>query len=93
MRIAGEFPHPKYKITILHHNSKYTIQIESGSLTQSYILREGEGVQSVDDVKKRISTSYIQALDRIFLSMSDELLGLLKNEDESENLNLVDGVI
>ena len=93
MRIAGEFPHPKYKITILHHNSKYTIQIESGSLTQSYILREGEGVQSVDDVKKKISTSYIEALDRIFLSMSDELLGLLKNEDESENLNLVDGVI
>ncbi len=93
MRIAGEFPHPRYKITILHHNSKYTIQIESGSLTQSYILREGEGIQSADDVMKRITPSFVQQLDRIFLNMSDELLGLLKEPAANGDLDLVDNII
>jgi len=93
MRIAGEFPHPKYKITILHHNSKYTIQVESGSLTQSYILREGEDLQSADDVMKRISPHFIQQLDRIFLNMSDELLGLLKQPAGESGQDLVDNII
>lgn len=93
MRIVGEFPHPKYKISILHYNSKYTIQVESGSLSQSYILREGEGIQTVDDIKKRISPSFIQSLDRIFLNMSDELLGMLKNDNNSDTIDLVTGVI
>ncbi len=93
MRILGEFPHPKYKISILHHNSKYTVQVESGSLSQSYILREGEGIQTVDDVKKRINPSFIQSLDRIFLNMSDELLNLLKDVSDSDELDLVTGVI
>ncbi len=93
MRIVGEFPHPKYKITILHHNSKFTIQVESGSLTQSYILREGEGIQGVDDVKKRISSTFLKSLDRIFLNMSDELLALLKDENDNEKTTFVTGII
>ncbi len=93
MRIVGDFPHPKYKITILHHNSKYTIQVESGSLTQSYILREGEGIETIDDIKNRISSKFIQSLDRIFLNMSDELLGLLQDERNDEDEDLVTGVI
>ena len=93
MRIVGDFPHPKYKITILHHKSKYTIQVESGSLTQSYILREGEGIETIDDIKNRISSKFIQSLDRIFLNMSDELLGLLQDERNDEDEDLVTGVI
>jgi len=62
MRIVGEISHPKMKVTIMHHNEKYTIQFEDGDMTQSIIIRESQRIDDVEKVKQLIDDSFMEEI-------------------------------
>ena len=59
MRTIGEIPHPTYKITVLHHNAKYTLQIEGNMVTQSYKFRESESINGMSYFTNLLAESSI----------------------------------
>ena len=94
MRIVGEVPHPIYKISILHHNHKFTLQIESAATSQTYTIREGNDVHNVKDVISRVTPQFLKLVDKAFLGLSDNLIELMKQDQKmDEDLNLIDGVL
>jgi len=52
MRIVGEIEHPNLKITIFHHENKYSVQVEDGQVSQNYKFREDTTLSSVEIVKE-----------------------------------------
>lgn len=50
MRIVGEIPHPVYKITLFHHQERYSLQIEYGLYTQIFRIRSQPGMEQPHEV-------------------------------------------
>lgn len=62
MRIVGEIPHPVMKITIMHHNEKYTIQFEDRDVMQSIIVRESNKIDSLESLKSYVDENFVQII-------------------------------
>jgi hypothetical protein len=90
MRIVAEIPHPQYKITLFHHNSKYTLQIESELCTQSYQFRESPWLTSPDTlVKAVLHKSILEAIDNQFHTMHPLLEKLTPKAPPQEDFPIV----
>jgi len=63
MRIVGEISHPTLKVTIMHHNEKYTVQFEDGDIAQSIIIRESQRIDSVEKVQKLIDKAFLEEIN------------------------------
>ena len=62
MRVVGYIDHPRFKISILHHNAKFTIQIEDEELSHSFAIRESENIQTVQDIKSLTTDELILSI-------------------------------
>jgi hypothetical protein len=69
MRIVAEIPHPEYKITVLHHQNRYTIQVENGSLSQHYRYRQQPGLEQASEIEKLINPAFITGVTAVFKEM------------------------
>jgi len=84
MRTIGEVPHPDYKITVLHHNAKYTLQIEGNMLTQSYKFRESETIRGMDYFNKLLKdSSILNSINTIYKALQDNHKTMMSAEDDS----------
>ena len=66
MRTIGHIDHKSNKITVLEHNNKITLQIESGLLSQSYTFRDGSPVSDFSDVQNFCTPEFIAKIDQRF---------------------------
>ena len=72
MRTIGHIDHPSNKITVLEHNNKITLQIESGLLSQSFAFRDGSPVSDFAAVQKFCTTDFLSKVDQRFLEMNQD---------------------
>ncbi len=68
MRIVGNIPHPTWKITIFHWNSKYSIKLENGPYEQIYKFRDEV---PLDKVKQSVDEAFIRRAAQVFKHMHD----------------------
>ncbi len=71
MRIIGEIPHPRCKITLFHWNNRYLIKLETSQLEQTFKVPEYE-LSSVEDLQKIVNTEFIEAVLTRFSDMETQ---------------------
>jgi len=62
MRIIGELEHPILKITVFQMNNRLSVKCEAGLYEQTYKFRQGEGVETIDDVRKIIDKEFTEGI-------------------------------
>lgn len=69
MRIVGEIPHSKFKITIFHMNNKYSVQFEDGEQVQNYKIPDLEELKDINGIKTLIDGPFLIEVEEIFFRM------------------------
>ncbi len=77
MRIAGDIPHPQFKITIFQYDGKYSVKIENTRYEQTFKIRPDLGVESVEDIIRLIDSEFMQVAERGFTAMHDAMVQAL----------------
>ena len=84
MRIIGEIPHPVFKVTLFKMDTRYSIKFEDQLFEQTYKFREGPFLQSVEDLKKLISPSFLKEVEAIHQSMLQNSQATLEKHKAQE---------
>jgi len=84
MRTIGHIDHPSHKITVLEHNRKITLQIESGLLSQSYSFRDGSPVSDLEAVKSFCNADFLAKIDQRFRDMNQDYYDQISSGMEEE---------
>lgn len=71
MRIIGEIPHPRLKISIFKSDNKLAVKFESGLLEQTYKFRMEYPTETVDDIIKVVDENLIQEVEKILETMQE----------------------
>lgn len=82
MRTIGHIEHPTNKITVLEHNNKITLQIESGLLSQSYSFRDGSPISNFEAVKEYCTAEFLTKIDQRFRDMNKDYFDQIKESIE-----------
>ena len=82
MRIIGHVPHPSFKITLLEHNDRVTIQVEAGPYSQHYRFRKMEGLENAQDVSDLVDGPFLDQVKGVFDSMHGVLMERLKDRPQ-----------
>ena len=69
MRIVGEIPHSRFKITIFHMNNRYSIQFEDGEQTQLFKLPDLEELKDINGIKNLVDGPFLVGIEDIFKKM------------------------
>jgi hypothetical protein len=80
MRTVGELPHPRMKITLFHHNGKFTAQFEERDINIRFTSRESDQITTVEEFSALLSEDVISKIEA-------KLLGLQKYWIELNNLS------
>ena len=78
MRIVGEISHPNLKITIFKNGNRLSVKFEDGSVEQTYKFDDGQGIESVGDVKKHIDAAFLKNVEEGIATMKITRLSTLK---------------
>jgi len=70
MRIVGNIEYPGAKVTIFHYENRYSVKIENDRFEQTYKIRRGPGVDTVEEVKTLIDATFIQDVIQNFQTMN-----------------------
>jgi hypothetical protein len=68
MRIVDSIPHESMSISIFHMNDKYMVKFEAGPMEQTFKFQT-EDVKSLDNLKKKISSDFIESTRKRFNDM------------------------
>ncbi len=60
MRVVGDIAHQYCKITIFQTTSRFSVKFEQGVFEQTYKFRIGDAINTVNDVKKIVTETFIQ---------------------------------
>lgn len=85
MRIAGDIPHPQFKITVFQYEGKYSVKIENTRYEQTFKIRPDLGVESVEDVISLIDPLFLEAAERGFTAMHDAMIQALARTASAES--------
>jgi len=69
MRIVGTIPHPKLKITLMHHG-RYLLKLEDVDVEITYRFRESEGIAKLEDAQRALDLGLLQDAERTLMDMS-----------------------
>ena len=91
MRIVGEIPHPRLKITLFEHNEKFAVKFETGLLEQTYKFRQNAAINSIEEFKKFLDQSFITKAEQMFTPMMENKSSSLRRnlpirEDEFDEI-------
>ena len=91
MRIVGDIPHPRLKITIFKNDGKFSLKCESGLLEQIYKFRDDDRLATADDVKKVVDALFIEKMEDLLRGMYDARMtamqrNLTQVEEEFETI-------
>ncbi len=71
MRIVGTIDHPILKITIFRNADRLSVKFESGLYEHTYKFRDGEGIDSVEDVYRMVDDAFIESVSAGLQRMHD----------------------
>ncbi len=90
MRIAGYIEHPTLKITVFIMNNRYSVKFENGVYEQTFKIRQGSGVDSLQDIRDLVNEPFLKTVEANFKVMHETMLeGLSRfqpEEDEFEEI-------
>jgi hypothetical protein len=69
MRIVGEVPHPRLKVTLFKNDGKYSFKIEGGMMEQIFKLRDDDRFQETNDVLKLLDEDFLAEMETVFNAM------------------------
>ena len=73
MRVIGDIPHPKFKITLFQWNGKYIMKFETGMCEQTYKFSELD-VFSEADVRNVVTNQkFIRQVEERFEAMHEDV--------------------
>ena len=85
MRIVGDIPHPRLKITIFKNDGKFSLKCESGLLEQIYKFRDDDRLATADDVKKVVDAPFIEKMEDLLRGMYDaRMMAMQRNLTQIE---------
>ncbi len=80
MRIIGEIDHPVLKITVFQMNNRLSVKFESGPYEQTYKFRQGEGIDTLDDIRRVVDTEFTRGvLEELQLMHRRKMLALSRH--------------
>lgn len=79
MRVVGDIPHEKFKITVFSGNNKYHIKIEIDAYEQVFKVPHDE-VNSWEDLKPLLTHDFLVSCLHRFVAMREEWNNALKNK-------------
>jgi len=71
MRIVGSIDHPILKITIFRNDNRLSVKFESGLYEQTYKFRDGEGVDSVEDIYRLVDEAFVESVSVLLQRMHE----------------------
>lgn len=77
MRVIGEIPHPRYKITVFKMEHRLTLKFETGLYEQAYKFTISEGLSNFEEVSRLVDEPFLAAIDQRFGAMRDDTEALL----------------
>lgn len=83
MRIIGHIEHPILKITVFKMENRISVKFESGLYEQTYKFRDGEGIESFEEVERVLDAKFQAQVLQLFSQMHE-----LKNQAFSRNMQL-----
>ncbi len=84
MRIVGSISHPVLKITIFRNDNRLSVKFESGLYEQTYKFRDGEGVDSVEDVYRVVDEGFISRVAALMQPMHETRIAALARQAGGE---------
>jgi len=69
MRIVGTIPHPKLKITLMHHG-RFLLKLEDVDVEITYRFRDSEGIATLKDAQRALDLGLLQDAERTLMEMS-----------------------
>lgn len=86
MRIVGDISHPTLKITVFKNGSRFSVKFEDGHVEQTYKFDDGQGIESLPDVKRQIDAALLQKVEKGIEEMKiARLMTLKRNALETES--------
>ena len=70
MRVIAHLPHPTIKITVFKNDGRFPVQFERDGLSQIYRFRQGEHLNTLDDVKKLVNEDLLRTVQEQFSVMA-----------------------
>lgn len=70
MRIIHEYTQGSIKVTIFRFDNKFSVKLESDLMEQTYKFRDGDGIESLNDVMGFLTDTFFKSADEIFSEMS-----------------------
>lgn len=83
MRIIGQIEHPVLKITIFKNDNRISVKLESGLYEQTYKFRDGEGIESAEDVEKFINSEFLEQAQGILKTMHAARMNAISRQSQS----------
>lgn len=77
MRLVGQIPHPRLKISVFNYNAKYIIEVEIGPFKQTYKIPETE-VSGMNEIQRLVDAEFIESNAKRFLEMRDDFATTFK---------------
>lgn len=62
MRVVGYIEHPVLKISIFQMHNKFAVKFETALLEQTYKVRTGEAINTIEDVRRLVDAKFIEAV-------------------------------
>ena len=84
MRILGAIDHPEWKITVFKMDNRLSVKLETGLYEQTYKIRMGEGIETLDDARLWMDADFLQAAGRQFAAMHQNRLGAMARKSTQE---------
>ncbi|MFK8054725.1 MAG: hypothetical protein AB8F78_01290 [Saprospiraceae bacterium] len=88
MRIVGTIPHPKLKITLMHHG-RFLLKLEDVDVEITYRFRDSEGIAKLEDAQRALDLGLLQDAERTLMEMSSarkRYAAMPSQEDEFPSL-------
>ncbi len=77
MRVIGDIPHAKFKITLFQWNGKYIMKFETGMCEQTYKFSEMDVYSEADVRKVILNNTFMEQVEKRFESMHNDLYGYI----------------
>ncbi len=71
MRTLGNLPHPRLKITLLHHG-RYLLKLEDREVEVTYKFRDGEGVHDLASAQRCLDLGLLQEAEKTIADLAEQ---------------------
>lgn len=93
MRIIGEIPHPRYKVTIFKMGERVSVKIENALYEQTYKLGDDERFQTPEGVGRLLDGVFFEAVDRVMQAMHQNRLQAIERSASRASENDFEEII